>query len=383
MKTFASMDHQSMITTAVATTATTPDPLEHARARRARLVDRIASADLDGVLLTDPCEITYFSAAQPGTPKHIPACLLIRRSGESDLVCGNSSTQHHVDGTLTYRWHDGGTIPTELMPRLIEHAVPRFRLSGARIGVQYDSIAAQLLKSFDLRATVPIDRLVHDLERSKDSLDLFHTRRAIRANLAAFASARTAIVPGATELEVFAASSRAAMLTAGAKVVHDGDYQSASPGGPPRSRRLLNGEIYTIDAWTQVDGYWSDLARAFPVGTPTDSQTQIVQHVRSVHAQIRPLLRPGISGHDLWTAINAALRAHPSVPGLVHHGGHGVGLRLHEAPDINPSIIDTLRPGDVICIEPGAYLANANVRIEETYLITADGAECLSDGTTE
>lgn len=376
-----------MVTTPATTSAVPivdlPDPAEHARVRRTRLLDRIASSDLDGVLLTDPSEITYFSGVSLATPKHIPACLLIRRSGESELVLGHSKSQHHVDRATMYPWHDGGTIPTELMPRLIEHAVPQFRLAGARIGIQHESITAQLLSSFDLRASLPIDRIVFDLERTKDSLDLYRIRRAIRANLAAFASARAAITPGATELEVFAAGARAAMLAAGSKVVHDGDYQCSSPGGPPRGRRLANGEIYTIDAWTQIDGYWSDLARAFPVGSPTDEQSKILQHVRSLHTRIRPLLRSGISGNEIWSAMNSAMRELPSVPGLIHHGGHGIGLRLHEAPDINPGITDSLRSGDVICIEPGAYLAHANVRIEETYLITADGADCLSDGTTE
>jgi Xaa-Pro aminopeptidase len=360
-----------------------PDLASHARERRSRLIERIAGSRLDGVLLTDPREITYFTACPLRTPAQAPACLLIRTSGESVLVCADSTCTHAADLILTYHWHNGGTIPTELMPRLIDLVVPRLRLTGARIGVQRESISAQLVSSLSLGASEPIDRLVSDLERSKDSLDLFRIRAAIQSNLAAFKSIADAITPGATELEIFAAGSRGAMLAAGEKVVHDGDYQCGTPGGPCRNRPIHSREIYTIDAWTQVAGYWSDLARAFPVGVPTDAQSQLINHVQRVHSRIRPLLRPGNSGNDIWCAMDAALREHTSVSGLTHHGGHGIGLRLHEAPDINPAITDTLRPGDVICIEPGAYLPHANVRIEETYLITSDGAECLSTGTLE
>jgi len=358
-----------------------PDPSLHARERRERLIERISGSRLDGVLLTDPREITYFTATSSRMPSQVPACLLIRVSGESVLLCGDSSNEHSVDQVITYPWHNGGTIPTELLPKLIDIAVPRLRLTGARIGIQRESICSQLLSSFSVGAFEPIDRIVFDLERSKDSLDLFRIRQAIHANLAAFASVAAAITPGANELEVFAAGSRGAMLKAGEKVVHDGDYRCGAPGGPCRNRAINSGEIYTIDAWTQVSGYWSDLARAFPVGTPSDEHLQLIHHVQSIHARIRPILRPGISGNDLWSVLDAALREHLSVSGLIHHGGHGIGLRLHEAPDINPGINDKLRPGDVICIEPGAYLSDANVRIEETYLITADGAECLSSDT--
>ena len=358
-----------------------PDATPHARERRARLIERISGSRLDGVLLTDPREIAYFTASSPGTPPQVPACLLIRVSGESILLCGDSSNKHSVDHVLTYPWQNGGTIPTELLPKLIDIAVPRLRLTGARIGIQRESICSQLLSSFSVGAFEPIDRIVFDLERSKDSLDLFRIQQAIQANLAAFAAVSEAITPGANELEVFAAGSRGAMLKAGENVVHDGDYRCGAPGGPCRNRAINSGEIYTIDAWTQVAGYWSDLARAFPVGTPSDEQLQLIHHVQGIHARIRPILRPGISGNDIWSAMDAALREHPSISGLIHHGGHGIGLRLHEAPDINPGITDTLRPGDVICIEPGAYRSDANVRIEETYLITTDGAECLSSGT--
>jgi Xaa-Pro aminopeptidase len=67
--------------------------------------------------------------------------------------------------------------------------------------------------------------------------------------------------------------------------------------------------------------------------------------------------------------------------GLTHHGGHGIGLRAHEAPDINPDRGGILEAGNVVCVEPGGYTAdlNAGVRLENTYLITESGCENLSE----
>lgn len=335
-------------------------------------------ARLDAVLLTDPHEISYFSASLLGGPPLAPACLLLRRSGESVLVCGESEETPHVDLALTFPWHTGGTISHELMTRLIDVAAPAFRLEGTRTGIQFESIGSSLLSRLGVGVCEPVDRFVLELERATDPLDLLHLRAAIRANLAALEAAAGAITPGANELEVFAAGARGAMIQAGKKLFHDGDYRCNAPGGSCRNRAIVSGEIYTIDAWTRLNGYWSDLARAFPVGEPTDEQARLHRHVAGIHQRIQPLLRPGVSGDDIWREMDGALRAHPGVSGLSHHGGHGIGLRMHQAPDINPGSTDTLRPGDVICIEPGAYAAHGNFRIEETYLITGDGSDCLS-----
>lgn len=358
--------------------ASAPNPATFARERRSRLIDRLGDARLDAAVLTDPREITYFTASTLRTPA--PACLLVRRSGESLLVCGESPHEHNADEVVQFPWHDGGTIPTDLAPRLLAEAVPRFRLDTGRIGVQFESISAQLCRGLGISTFQPIDAFVLDLERTKDALDLLRINDAIQANLAALAAAERAIVPGASELDVFAAGCRGAMLRAGRKVVHDGDYRCGAPGGACRNRTIDAGEIYTIDAWTQHNGYWSDLAHAFPVGAASPEQQGLIEHVRGVHERILPLLKPGTAGADLWKALDGALRGHAAVAstGLVHHGGHGVGLRLHEAPDINPDVRDALRAGDVICIEPGAYTPSANVRIEETYLITVNGARRLS-----
>jgi Xaa-Pro aminopeptidase len=70
---------------------------------------------------------------------------------------------------------------------------------------------------------------------------------------------------------------------------------------------------------------------------------------------------------------------------VIHHSGHAIGLRIHEEPDVNRDRGGVLEPGDVICLEPGAYVPEARhaVRIENTYLITNSGAEILSQCTVE
>ena len=87
---------------------------------------------------------------------------------------------------------------------------------------------------------------------------------------------------------------------------------------------------------------------------------------------------------DVYRSMDEMVRHFPllSDTGLTHHGGHAIGLRPHEMPDINLARGGLLEPGNIICIEPGGYFPEARfgVRLENMYLITEDGCENLCPG---
>jgi Xaa-Pro dipeptidase len=64
-----------------------------------------------------------------------------------------------------------------------------------------------------------------------------------------------------------------------------------------------------------------------------------------------------------------------------HHLGHGVGLAPQEGPHLNPRWDDVFEVGDFFAVEPGLYHEDLRfgVRLEENYLVTADGVEKLTD----
>ncbi len=94
------------------------------------------------------------------------------------------------------------------------------------------------------------------------------------------------------------------------------------------------------------------------------------------------LVRPGARGCDVYREIKAFLDdADLTGKSFWHHAGHGIGLHGHEAPRIIANTDDVLEPGDVFTLEPGVY-TNANqggIRLENNYLVTADGIEKLFD----
>src|SRR5581483_6800705 len=87
-------------------------------------------------------------------------------------------------------------------------------------------------------------------------------------------------------------------------------------------------------------------------------------------------IKPGVQASDVDRTVRSALANH----GLQcrHHIGHGVGVTYHEEPYITPYNNIVLKPGMVIALEPGAYLDDLGVRLEDMVIVTEDGYDVLS-----
>ncbi len=125
--------------------------------------------------------------------------------------------------------------------------------------------------------------------------------------------------------------------------------------------------------------YRSDITRTFIAGKPTQQQLKIYKAVRQAHENAFQALKPGVPAKDVdavarQTIVNAGFGDY-----FCHNLGHGVGLEVHEAPTLSTHSKDVLQAGMVVTDEPGIYLPEfGGVRIEDTVLITKDGAEKLT-----
>ncbi len=365
---------------------------EGCRDRQHRLRAKLDAEGIDAVVLTDPVEIYYLTglllSAFPAFT--FPAFLFFETHGGSWLAAHTVEGEALVDDRITYEWHVMSTMNPDPL-RLLNGAVAA-RLSGARpvsrVGWQEEGLERLLAETVDARLSpdiwTPIDDLLAEMHKRKDADELALLRKSIQVDLAAYTRAQEVMEPGVNELDVLAEAQQAAMGAAGEVVYHGGDYQAGVIGGTARDRRIEAGELYIIDAQSTYRGYWSDLARTFAVcGQPTDLQMSVYVHLAGILNDIPGLVGPGKSATALWKTIDARIREHPHLAdtGLIHHGGHGVGLRPHEAPDINRDRDAVFEVGDVFSCEPGAYSDDlrTGIRLENTFAITPAGVETLSE----
>lgn len=364
--------------------------LEGCRNRQRRFRDALAAEGIDAAIITDSRDIYYFTGALLSAYPafYFPALLYLETDGGSWLAASTGDGDAAVDERVVYPSHVLYTMNPDPM-RLLDAAVAqklRDCRGVSRLGWQRESLpklladtAADALDG----AWTGIDDLLLAQQMKKDADEVALLQKAIDISLCAYDRVQTAIAPGANELDVLAAGQRAALRAAGEVIHHGGDYRCGQLGGPARDRAIRDGELYIIDAQTTYRGYWSDLCRTFAVGDPTDLQASVYDHLKAILEDVPNLVKPGGRGTALWQAIDARIREHPHLSdiGLIHHAGHGVGLRAHEPPDLNRDREGIFEIGTVFSCEPGAYseALNGGMRLENTFQVTENGVENLTD----
>jgi Xaa-Pro aminopeptidase len=259
----------------------------------------------------------------------------------------------------------------------------------------------------DLEPTLGELRVVkdaHEVERMRTA-----ARIAVQGHRAAIRSVR----PGAGEWEVEAAL--------------EGTFRSLGATGPAfpsivgsganattlhyvaNQRRILAGELVLIDAGAEWGMYCSDITRTVPAsGRFTAPQRAVYEVVLAAEEAGIAAIRPGAPLDAVHHAAVRVLTEGMQRLGLLtgevdelvesgayrrfylHQTSHWLGLDVHDVgPYRDEAAPVPLRPGMVLTVEPGLYIPTdaddvpepfrgIGIRIEDSVLVTADGAEPLT-----
>jgi Xaa-Pro aminopeptidase len=141
----------------------------------------------------------------------------------------------------------------------------------------------------------------------------------------------------------------------------------------------------------RTSGCYADMTRTFVVGTPPDELAEYARLVKDALDRSVAAIRAGASGRHVYDVACDVFEQHgyPTLrtkadgdvleDGFFHSLGHGVGLEVHEEPALG-RVGGELLAGDVVTVEPGLYRRGfGGCRLEDLVLVTADGAEKLTD----
>ncbi|WP_196138944.1 Xaa-Pro peptidase family protein [Aliikangiella sp. G2MR2-5] len=155
--------------------------------------------------------------------------------------------------------------------------------------------------------------------------------------------------------------------------------RTSLPHGMPSEKTLDPGDLVTIDFGAVVDGYRSDMTRAFVVGEPSARQLQVYNTVKLAQQAGIEAVKAGIKGNIPYFASERVLSASEFAQHQGEGLGHGVGLFLHEQPFLGPQCDILLEENMVITIEPGIYIPGwGGIRIEDDVIVTEDGCEIIT-----
>jgi methionyl aminopeptidase len=125
--------------------------------------------------------------------------------------------------------------------------------------------------------------------------------------------------------------------------------------GIPDERRLAEGDIVGLDSGIDLGGYFSDAAVTWAVGRVGPEAERLMRVTRECLDKAIEAVVPGARIHDISRAVFR--QATGAGFGVVRqYCGHGVGLEMHEDPQIpnyvSPGPNPRLLPGMVLEIEP-------------------------------
>jgi Xaa-Pro dipeptidase len=153
---------------------------------------------------------------------------------------------------------------------------------------------------------------------------------------------------------------------------------TALPHQEPTDKRLRRGDAVVIDVSAAYQGYFGDLTKSFFYGEAPEEYKAVYAAVEEAQRAALQSARPGVSAGEVDRAARSVIETRGYGPYFIHRTGHGLGLEIHEAPDVSPGSRDVLKPGAVFTIEPGIYLPSKfGVRLEIDVHITDQGAEVL------
>ncbi len=150
-------------------------------------------------------------------------------------------------------------------------------------------------------------------------------------------------------------------------------------GIPSEKRVLRDGDIVSIDCGVVVNGFYSDRAMTYAVGTPSPQADKLLRVTEaSLYAAIDRAVPGGRLGDIAW-AVQAMCEAEGY--GVVKEFvGHGIGKSMHEDPQVpnfgDPGKGPRLKPGMVLAIEPMINAGSAEVKVlaDGWTAITVDGS---------
>ena len=159
---------------------------------------------------------------------------------------------------------------------------------------------------------------------------------------------------------------------------------SASPHAHPTDYAVQPGDLVTMDFGALLNGYHADMTRTVAIGEPGEKKRHLYQTVLTAQLEALKAMGPGKE----FSAMDRVARRiidNAGYRGCFGHSlGHGVGVEIHEGPNLAPRSQGVLKEGMVVSCEPGIYLEGQyGARIEDLVAITPEGCWNLNRTSKE
>ena len=316
----------------------------------------------------------FFAWVLPVKAEPFVVCPVFEEPRVRERMESKPATLPAAATTKVYTWNEDES-PYALLGRALKEA----GAAGGRIGLeertQFAFADGILQAGITVGNGTPVTAGCRGI---KSAAELALMQLANNVTLSVYEAAYKSLQPGMTNQQV------SAMIGAGyARVGFTGGAScevgpnSAVPHGTLQPQVIREGEIILLDDGCSVEGYQSDISRAFVLGRATSKQKTVFDIVHRAQAAALAAARRGVA----CSAIDAAGRKvlldagyGPGYKYLTHRLGHGIGMDGHEWPYLVGGNATPLVPGMCFSDEPGIYLPGEfGIRLEDDWHVTEEG----------
>ncbi len=139
---------------------------------------------------------------------------------------------------------------------------------------------------------------------------------------------------------------------------------------------------------SKKERYFSDMTRTVMRGTPSAELKNMYSAVEDAQVAAIKKIKAGVAGSEIHNIVcdlleergyeTARGKSGEFTEGFIHSTGHGVGLDIHEGPNLSETGKE-LKAGAVVTVEPGLYYKKiGGVRLEDVVLVTRSGCKNLT-----
>ena len=345
-----------------------------------RLQSSLSKEGVDGLLVTHLPNIRY----------------LCGFTGSSGILLAGAKPVFFTDGRYAEQAAsevEGARVVIAKGPTLVAAAKDVGKLRKGTVGIEAEHltvanrevVAGAMPKNLRLKST---RGLVEELRKIKEPSEIEAIRNAVDLGCALLPAAFKAIERGGTEIEVAAAIEYAARKRGAEgmsfETIVAGGSRSALPHGVASREPIPAKGFVVLDFGVILHGYCSDMTRTVHVDVAKKDEQNLYRAVLDAQMAAVAACLPGTRLTDVDAAARDVLKHSKLDKYFTHSTGHGVGLEIHESPRVAHGQKEVLRPGMVITIEPGIYLAGkCGIRIEDMVAITESGYELLTSAKKE
>ena len=239
----------------------------------------------------------------------------------------------------------------------------------------------KLRKNFKKKELCPVSEYNAFIRMVKDKEELKLIRKAIKISEEAILEVKKKIKLGvkesylAEEFERIAKSKGAQGLSFDPLFVSGPN--SAIVHGKPGNRKIKKGDFILMDFGCVYKGYRSDQTLTYGVGKLSNKSIKIYNLVKEAQELAIKSIKPGVRLSKPAKLVENYFKSNGYE--LVHGLGHGIGLEIHEQPNLSSIAKSKIEEGMVFSVEPGIYVEGlGGVRIEDLVIVTKQGCKKLT-----